>query len=56
MPNGRIFVAFDDNEGTNVISANSCGRQLVLSTNISDQDVFTVGMKAVITDDTFTMP
>lgn len=54
-PNGRIFVTFDDDE-TNVISANTCGRQLVLSTAISDQDVFMVAMKAVITDDTFTMP
>jgi len=54
-PNGRIFVTFDDDDGTNVISANTCGRQLVLSTAISDQDVFMVAMKAVITDDTFTM-
>ena len=55
-PNGRIFVTFDDDKVANVISANTCGRQLVLSTAISDEDVFMVAMKAVITDNTFTMP
>ena len=56
VPNGKIFVTFDENEGANVISANTCGRQIVLFTAISDRDVFMVAMKAVITDDTFTMP
>ena len=33
-----------------MISANACGRQLVLSTTISNQDIFMVAMKAIITD------
>ena len=55
-PVGRIFVTFDDNEGAEAISVNTCGRQLILSTRIVEEDMFIAAIKALIMEQTFTMP
>ena len=55
-PVGRIFVTFDDNEGAEAISVNTCGRQLILSTHIVEKDMFIAVVKALIMEKTFTMP
>ena len=52
-PVGRIFVTFDDNEGAEV---NTCGRQLILSTHIVEEDMFIAAVKALIMEKTFAMP
>ena len=45
-------------EGSEAVLANTCGRQLTLSSAIGDKSVFVHAMKAVISDgsNTFTMP
>jgi len=55
-PVGRIFVTFGDNEGAEAIAVNTCGKQLVLSTHIVEEDMFIATVKALIMDQTFTMP
>lgn len=55
-PVGKVFVTFDGDEGAEALSANTCGKQLTLATFISEQEIFTSAMKAVIAEETFTMP
>jgi hypothetical protein len=47
----KIAVTFDDNADAETISANTCGRHLMLSTAL--QDMFVAAMTAVVP---FTMP
>lgn len=56
VPVGKVFVTFDDDEQAEALSANTCGKQLTLCTCISDQHMFTSAMKAIISEETFTMP
>lgn len=47
---------FDESNDAEAISANTCGKQLTLSTNICEKEVFATAMTAVIEEATFTMP
>jgi len=55
-PIGQVFVSFDDDESADAISANTCGRQLSLSTHIQDQALLASAIQALIRDQSFTMP
>ena len=48
-----IWKTFDDHDGEEAISVNTCGRQLILSTCIVDEEA---ALKALIMERTFTMP
>lgn len=37
---GRIAVTFDESPDAEAISANTCGRQLILSTAIQNKEIF----------------
>ena len=49
-PIGQVFVTFEDDEGADAISANTCGRQISLSTHIEEQSLFIAAIKALIQD------
>ena len=53
---GKIAVTFNGNVDAEAISANTCGRQLMLSTAIQDKEMFIAAMTAVVPDISFTMP
>ena len=53
---GTLLSLFDTNDDGEAISANSCGKQLSVSTKICEGDVFITAMKAIIEEVTFTMP
>lgn len=53
---GRMAITFDDDADSEAISANTCGRQLILSSSIQDKEVFIAAMIAVIPKVSFTMP
>jgi len=48
---GRMAITFDDDADSEAISANTCGRQLILSSSIQDKEVFIAAMIAVIPKD-----
>ncbi len=50
---GSIMVSFS--RDVDAISANTCGRQLTLSTHILDQTLFNTALKMVISENSFTM-
>ena len=51
-----IVVMFNNSAEAEAISANTCGRQLTLSTLIRDKEVFVSAIAAVVPDTAFTMP
>lgn len=51
-----IVVSFDTTVGAAGISANTCGRELKLSTFITDETLFLDEISAVIGPQDFTMP
>ena len=53
---GKIGVTFEENDDAEAISANTCGKQLTLSANICEEEVFVAAMMAIIEEITFTMP
>ena len=53
---GRMTVTFDGNAEAEAISANTCGRQLTLSTAILDKEIFASAMAAIVPNTSFTMP
>lgn len=53
---GSIIVTFDTSDEGEAISANTCGKQLCLSTKICEEEVFIAAMQAIIEEVTFTMP
>ena len=53
---GSIAVTFDDSPDAEAISANTCGRQLTLSTAIQNKEIFIAAMTAIVPDTSFTMP
>lgn len=55
-PIGSINIRFISGDGTQAVSAATCGRSLVLSTNITDQNLFVCVMHIIIPDTSFTMP
>ncbi len=48
-----VMVSFS--RDADIISANTCGRQLTLSTDIPDQTLFNTALKMVISEHLFTM-
>ena len=53
---GKIAVSFVSNAGSEAIAANTCGRQITLSTHIKDKDMFISGLLAIIPGRYYTMP
>ena len=53
---GRVSVTFDDSMDSQAISANTCGRQLVLSSHIDNKEMFISAMAAIVPEVSFTMP
>ena len=54
VPVGAIIVCFTDDEEAEAIVANTCGRQLTLSTLI--EDVFMSALLAIVPGRQYTMP
>lgn len=50
------MVTFAEAHVAEAIAANTCGRQLTLSSVIQDGQVFIDSMRAIISDTSFTMP
>lgn len=55
FPVGTIAVRFASDVDAEGVTANTCGRQITLSTGIEDKDVFIIALKAIIPDNSFTM-
>ena len=55
FPIGTIAVKFVGAADADAVAANTCGRQITLSTRIEDKDIFIVALKAIIPDNSFTM-
>lgn len=54
VPVGCIIASFTDHEEVEAVVANTCGRQLTLSTLI--EDVFVSALLAIVTGRQYTMP
>ena len=53
---GKIMVSFVSGVGSEAIAANTCGRQITLSTHIKDKYIFIDGLLAIISGRYYTMP
>lgn len=56
VPVGSIIVSFTDHEEVEAVVANTCGRQLTLSTLIEEEDVFVSALLAIVPGRQYTMP
>ena len=56
MAVGKIMISFDSSVGSEAIAANTCGRQITLSTHIKDKNAFIQGLLAIIPGRYYTMP
>ena len=56
VPVGKIIISFAEGAEAEAIAANTCGRQLTLSSVIQDKQSFIAAMRAIIFDISFTMP
>ena len=55
-PTGTIAVIFDsETDGGEAIAANTCGKQLTLSSKISDQGLFVSALRALAEERSYTM-